>query len=87
MLGTVENRIVDRVVPATHTPDALSLKPCCARWPTKGARVFMEASSHAIVQERIAGTLHWGGVHQHFSRPPRLPRRLQRVHPSEEAVV
>lgn len=58
LIGTVENRIVDRVVPATHTtPDALSLQALLRDMADAGCtHVFMEASSHAIVQERITGT-------------------------------
>ncbi|MDA0939871.1 MAG: UDP-N-acetylmuramoyl-L-alanyl-D-glutamate--2,6-diaminopimelate ligase [Bacteroidetes bacterium] len=64
MLGTVENRIVDHVLPATHTtPDALSLQALLREMADAGCtHVFMEASSHAIVQERTAGTLFAGAV-------------------------
>ena len=64
MLGTVENRIVDRVVPATHTtPDALSLQALLRDMADEGCtHVFMEASSHAIVQDRMAGTRLEGAV-------------------------
>ena len=63
MLGTVENRIVDRVLPATHTtPDALSLQALLREMADAGCtHVFMEASSHAIVQERTTGT-HFAGA-------------------------
>ena len=63
MLGTVENRIVDRVLPATHTtPDALSLQALLREMADTGCtHVFMEASSHAIVQERTTGT-HFAGA-------------------------
>ncbi|MDA0728842.1 MAG: UDP-N-acetylmuramoyl-L-alanyl-D-glutamate--2,6-diaminopimelate ligase [Bacteroidetes bacterium] len=63
MLGTVENRIVDRVLPATHTtPDALSLQAMLREMVDAGCtHVFMEASSHAIVQERMTGT-HFAGA-------------------------
>ena len=63
MLGTVENRIVDQVIPATHTtPDALSLQALLREMVDAGCtHVFMEASSHAIVQDRIAGT-HFAGA-------------------------
>lgn len=63
MLGTVENRIVDRVLPATHTtPDALSLQALLREMSDSGCtHVFMEASSHAIVQERTTGT-HFAGA-------------------------
>ena len=64
ILGTVENRIVDRVVPATHTtPDALSLQALLRDMADAGCtHVFMEASSHAIVQERMTGTHLTGAV-------------------------
>jgi UDP-N-acetylmuramoyl-L-alanyl-D-glutamate--2,6-diaminopimelate ligase len=64
LIGTVENRIVDRVVPATHTtPDALSLQALLREMADAGCtHVFMEASSHAIVQERITGTQLDGAV-------------------------
>jgi len=64
MLGTVENRIVDKVIPATHTtPDALSLQALLREMADAGcSHVFMEASSHAIVQERITGTHLAGAV-------------------------
>ncbi len=64
LIGTVENRIVDRMVPATHTtPDALSLQALLRDMADAGCtHVFMEASSHAIVQERITGTQLDGAV-------------------------
>ena len=64
LIGTVGNRIVDRVVPATHTtPDALSLQALLRDMADAGCtHVFMEASSHAIVQERITGTQLDGAV-------------------------
>ena len=64
LIGTVENRIVDRVVHATHTtPDALSLQALLRDMADAGCtHVFMEASSHAIVQERITGTQLDGAV-------------------------
>lgn len=63
LLSTVENKINDKVVPATHTtPDALSLQSLLSRMLEEGCtHCFMEASSHAIVQERIAG-LHLAGA-------------------------
>ena len=64
MLGTVENRIVDRVIEATHTtPDALSLQALLREMADAGCtHVFMEASSHAIVQSRMTGTHLAGAV-------------------------
>ncbi len=57
LLSTVENRIGDRVLTATHTtPDAVSLQALLAEMVEQGcSHVFMEVSSHAIDQRRIAG--------------------------------
>ena len=64
MLGTVENKIVDRIIPATHTtPDALQLQALFREMADAGCtHVFMEASSHAIAQERTTGTQFEGAV-------------------------
>ena len=57
LLSTVENRINDEVVPSTHTtPDAITINKLMSNMVSKGCtHCFMEASSHAIVQERMAG--------------------------------
>ncbi|MFN8437891.1 MAG: UDP-N-acetylmuramoyl-L-alanyl-D-glutamate--2,6-diaminopimelate ligase [Cytophagales bacterium] len=57
LLSTVENKINDETIPSTHTtPDAISMNALMAQMLAKGCtHCFMEASSHAIVQERIAG--------------------------------
>jgi UDP-N-acetylmuramoyl-L-alanyl-D-glutamate--2,6-diaminopimelate ligase len=57
LISTVENKISDRVIPATHTtPDVISLHRLLAEMNAEGcSHVFMEVSSHAIVQERIGG--------------------------------
>jgi UDP-N-acetylmuramoyl-L-alanyl-D-glutamate--2,6-diaminopimelate ligase len=64
LLSTVENRIVDRVVPSTHTtPDALQMQRLFREMADAGCRyVFMEASSHSIHQHRLAGTRLAGAV-------------------------
>jgi UDP-N-acetylmuramoyl-L-alanyl-D-glutamate--2,6-diaminopimelate ligase len=64
MLSTVENRILDRVVPATHTtPDALQMQRLFREMVDAGCRYcFMEASSHSLVQQRLAGTQLAGAV-------------------------
>ena len=56
LLSTVQNCIQDEVIPATHTtPDAISLNALLARMTDAGCEyVFMECSSHAIHQRRIA---------------------------------
>jgi UDP-N-acetylmuramoyl-L-alanyl-D-glutamate--2,6-diaminopimelate ligase len=64
LLSTVENRINEQVVPATHTtPDALSIQVMLKKMVEQGCtHCFMEASSHAIVQERMAGLYLAGAV-------------------------
>lgn len=58
LISTVENRIGDRVIPSTHTtPDAVSLQRMLAEMVEQGcSHCFMEVSSHAVHQDRIAGT-------------------------------
>ena len=57
LLSTVQNQIGDKVIPATHTtPDAISLNALLKQMVDEGCtHVFMEVSSHAIHQHRIAG--------------------------------
>lgn len=57
LISTVENRIGEELVPATHTtPDAINLNALLARMRDAGcSHVFMECSSHAIHQQRISG--------------------------------
>ncbi|MEZ4937196.1 MAG: UDP-N-acetylmuramoyl-L-alanyl-D-glutamate--2,6-diaminopimelate ligase [Crocinitomicaceae bacterium] len=56
-LSTVENKIGDEVIPSTHTtPDPVSLNELLARMVEEGCDYcFMEVSSHAVDQRRIAG--------------------------------
>lgn len=64
LLSTVENKIVDDVIPATHTtPDPLALNELLFKMVKAGcSHAFMEASSHAIHQKRIAGLEFAGAV-------------------------
>lgn len=64
LISTIVNRIDDEEIPATHTtPDAIALNGLLARMVEKGCQyAFMEVSSHAIVQERIAGLEFAGGI-------------------------
>lgn len=64
MLSTVENRILDQVVPSTHTtPDPLQMQQLFRKMADAGCRyVFMEASSHSIHQKRLSGTHLAGAV-------------------------
>lgn len=63
LLSTVENIINDVVIPSTHTtPDPVSLNALLAKMVSEGCtHCFIEVSSHAIVQNRIAG-LHFKGA-------------------------
>jgi UDP-N-acetylmuramoyl-L-alanyl-D-glutamate--2,6-diaminopimelate ligase len=64
LLSTVQNHIGDEIVPATHTtPDAISLNALMKQMVDAGcSHVFMETSSHAIHQQRIAGLKYAGGL-------------------------
>jgi UDP-N-acetylmuramyl-tripeptide synthetase len=64
LIGTVENRIGETVVPSTHTtPDAIRLHALLRQMADADCRyVFMEVSSHAVHQRRIAGACFAGGV-------------------------
>ncbi len=64
LISTVENRIHQEVVPATHTtPDALGLNKLLREMVDKGCSYcFMEVSSHALHQHRTTGVAFTGGV-------------------------
>jgi UDP-N-acetylmuramoyl-L-alanyl-D-glutamate--2,6-diaminopimelate ligase len=64
LVSTVENKIDDTTIPSTHTtPDALKLNQLFAMMIEQGCtHCFMEVSSHAIHQERIAGVKFVGGI-------------------------
>lgn len=63
LLSTIENRINDRVVPSTHTTgDQIQINKMLAEMVEAGCEyVFIEVSSHAVDQNRIAG-LHFCGA-------------------------
>ena len=64
LVSTVQNQVGNTVIAATHTtPDAISLNKLLKRMLDEGCEyVFMECSSHAIQQQRIAGLEFAGGV-------------------------
>lgn len=64
LISTVENRIADEVIPSTHTtPDPIQLNGLLKRMLEAGcSHVFMEVSSHAVDQERIAGLKFAGAI-------------------------
>ena len=63
LISTIVNRIDEEELPTGHTtPDALELNQLLRRMVDAGCDYcFMEVSSHAVVQHRIAG-LHYSGA-------------------------
>jgi len=70
LLSTVCNYVNDTELPATHTtPDAIELNALLAQMLKAGCDyVFMEVSSHAIDQKRIAGLQFKGGIFTNLTR-------------------
>lgn len=64
LLSTVENKIGERIIPATHTtPDPIALNALLREMLDEGCDYcFMEVSSHAVIQQRIAGLRFAGGI-------------------------
>jgi len=64
LLSTIQNKINDTVFPATHTtPDPLQINGLLQQMVAlECAYCFMEVSSHAVDQQRIAGLNFAGGV-------------------------
>lgn len=64
LLSTVVNKIGDEDIPSTHTtPDPIALNTLLAKMVEEGCEYcFMEVSSHAIHQNRIAGLRFSGAV-------------------------
>ena len=70
LLSTVCNYIDTEAVEATHTtPDAIALNELLARMVQAGCKyAFMEVSSHAVDQRRIAGLDFDGGIFTNLTR-------------------
>ncbi|MCX6230801.1 MAG: UDP-N-acetylmuramoyl-L-alanyl-D-glutamate--2,6-diaminopimelate ligase [Bacteroidetes bacterium] len=64
LLSTIANRINEAEIASTHTtPDAIQLNALLAEMYAKGCtHCFMEVSSHALVQNRIAGLYFTGAI-------------------------
>lgn len=84
MFSTICNKVLDQTYPASHTtPDALQLQSLLHRMVATGCRYcFMEASSHAIVQERLAGIDLTGAIftnitHEHLDYHLDFARYIQ----------
>lgn len=84
LLSTVQNQIDDEIIPSTHTtPDSIKINELLQLMLQNGCEyVFMEASSHAIDQNRIAG-LHFTGTiftnitHDHLDYHVTFERYIQ----------
>ena len=64
LISTIENKINDEIIPATHTtPDPIALNALLRQMADAGCTyAFMEVSSHAADQDRIAGLKFSGGI-------------------------
>lgn len=83
LLSTVENRINGKVLASTHTtPDAIQISSLMHDMVKAGCtHCFMEASSHAIHQNRISGLKFRGAVftnitHDHLDYHKTLPEYI-----------
>lgn len=70
LLSTVCNMVDDEEIPSTHTtPDPVEMNELMAKMVERGcSRVFMEVSSHAIEQNRIAGIWFDGAIFTNLTR-------------------
>lgn len=70
LLSTVCNYIEDEAISATHTtPSAPELQALLGRMRDAGCtHVFMEVSSHALAQHRVAGLHFRGGIFTNLTR-------------------
>jgi UDP-N-acetylmuramoyl-L-alanyl-D-glutamate--2,6-diaminopimelate ligase len=73
LISTVVNKIGEEEIKSTHTtPDAIQLNELLVKMHLEGcAYCFMEVSSHAVVQHRVAGITFAGGAftnitHEHL---------------------
>lgn len=64
LLSTIQIRVGNEIIPATHTtPDAVAIQKSMEYMVEKGCEYcFMEVSSHAVDQDRIAGIDFVGGL-------------------------
>lgn len=70
LLSTIENRVGDTVVPATHTTaDPIILQENLAEMVKQNCRyTFMEVSSHSLVQGRVKGVNFTGAIFTNLSQ-------------------
>jgi len=69
LLSTIQNKIDNKVFSATHTtPDPVQINELLNQMVNEGCEFcFMEVSSHAIDQDRIAGLEFTGGIFTNLS--------------------
>ena len=70
LLSTVCNYIDGEAIPTDHTtPDPITLNRLLGRMADEGCKyVFMEVSSHSVVQKRISGLTFAGGIFTNITR-------------------
>ena len=70
LISTVCNYIDDEAIPTEHTtPDPITLNKLLGRMANEGCKyVFMEVSSHSVVQKRIGGLQYSGGIFTNLTR-------------------
>jgi UDP-N-acetylmuramoyl-L-alanyl-D-glutamate--2,6-diaminopimelate ligase len=96
LLSTIQNKINEQDIPATHTtPDALKINEIISEMVDSGCSYcFMEVSSHAIDQNRIAGLDFAGAIftnithdhldyHKTFKNYLKIKKRFFDLLPSE----
>jgi UDP-N-acetylmuramoyl-L-alanyl-D-glutamate--2,6-diaminopimelate ligase len=64
LISTILNKINEKIIPSSHTtPDSLRLNQMMSKMLEEGCtHCFMEVSSHALDQRRIAGLTFKGGI-------------------------
>ncbi len=70
LISTIENKIQDKIIPATHTtPDAIQLNALLREMVDQNCEyAFMEVSSHSVVQHRITGLDFTGAIFSNITR-------------------
>ena len=70
VISTDCNYIDDEAIPTEHTtPDPITLNKLLGRMADEGCKyVFMEVSSHSVVQKRIGGLQYSGGIFTNLTR-------------------
>ena len=70
LISTIANYIDGEKIETTHTtPDAIQINELLCKMVEKGCDYcFMEVSSHAVAQERIAGLTFAGGIFSNITR-------------------